>query len=309
MLTILIGPNGSGKSTVLDALSIGAHENPAVAVGESVLRRMSRQSTARWLIHAQANSALVEVPIPGTSRATQLAWAPPSSIEVSAKRRSPIEKTFGIGSVQFQESDNFKPTWKVDANHVVHLNSHPLKFVDMRFGARGAADPVDVLTAAKTEGRAALARDIVREVIPSLENLEIMKVGDGFDIGLIYPHTAVPLTVSGDGIRGLTVLSLELAAQRDGTVLIEEPEVHQHLKSLQLSAQAIVAAVKREIQVVLTTHSLEFIDALLETSETAGLLNVVGIQRTKLTDGLLEVKGIPGEQAKRIRTELEMELR
>ncbi len=307
-LTILVGPNGSGKSTMLDALSIGVSADPARAVGEAVARRLSHQSTARWLFPAQL-SGPTEISVPFTHgfRKTALAWSA-SEIDVTATRSSAgFTQRMGAGTVSFSDTGTFVPKWAPERDLSSYSVEHRL--IDMRFGATGAPDLVDVLTAAKAEGRAVFARDLMRAVVPSLENLEILKVGAGFGVALVNANAAVPVAVSGDGIRGLARLCLELAAQAGGLVLVEEPEVHQHPRSLKMSAQAIVAAVKRGIQVVLATHSLELIDSLIEAAEAEAQLEALSVQRLLLNDGLLDAKRFPGEQVRRIRSELELELR
>lgn len=314
-LTILVGPNGSGKSTVLDALSMGAARNPLEAVGDAVRRRLSRQSTARWLFPAQLNGpAVIHIPFAeGLARNTTLTWrgtadgAVNGQVQVSLSE--PGQVPFGNGTVSFFEGDATNGVWQELIARQVGIRSTELRFIDMRFGAAGAPDLVDVLTAAKAEGRAAFAREILKEVVPSLDTLEILKVGQGFGVSLVNDQSGVPLAVSGDGVRGLARLALELAAQPGGLVLVEEPEVHQHPKSLRMSAKVIVAAVKREIQVVLATHSLELIDNLIEFAESEKMIDQLTVQRLLLADGQLDAKRIPGDQAKRIRSELELELR
>jgi hypothetical protein len=76
-----------------------------------------------------------------------------------------------------------------------------------------------------------------------------------------------------------------------------------------MSARVIVAAVKRGIQVVLATHSLEFIDNLIEFAEGEQLLEALSVQRLLLANGQLDTKQFPGDQVRRIRSELELELR
>lgn len=76
-----------------------------------------------------------------------------------------------------------------------------------------------------------------------------------------------------------------------------------------MSAKVIVAAVRRGIQVVLATHSLELIDNLIELADSEKLLEQLSVQRLLLADGVLDAKRFPGDQAKRIRSELELELR
>jgi len=316
-LTILVGPNGSGKSTVLDGLSIGMASEPTAAVDDAVQRRLSRQSTARWLFPAQLNGPTVVKAASKdlVTRITTLTWkgSPDSSagrVEVQLDRTD-FGSPLGNGEIRFSSSGAVSKSWDepTDPETQAALIKVDTHFIDMRFGALNTPDLVDVLTAAKAEGRAGFARDILKEVVPSLETIEILKVGSGFGVGLVNEKTAVPIDVSGDGLRGLARLSLELAARADGLVLLEEPEVHQHPRSLRMSARVIVAAVKRGIQVVLATHSLELIDNLIEFAEGEQLLDSLNVQRLLLANGQLDTKRFPGDQAKRIRSELELELR
>ena len=73
---------------------------------------------------------------------------------------------------------------------------------------------------------------------------------------------SVPVAIAGDGIQTLVQVTLAVARGPGSTVLLEEPEATQHPRSLDQSARAIVAAVKRGVQVILSTHSLDLIDML-----------------------------------------------
>jgi energy-coupling factor transporter ATP-binding protein EcfA2 len=315
-LTILVGPNGSGKSTVLDALAIGLAKRPGDAMVDAILRRQSRESTSRWLFPAQPlGPATIRVTFhDDVARKTTLTMVGPASstsldrVDVAVGLAGKASGQLGTGQVTFGSTGSIGGNWSPTSTDSGKW-SPALRFIDMRFGAAQALDLVDVLTAAKSEGRATAARDLMKSVVPSLENLEILKVGQGFGVALVNERTAVPLSVSGDGIRGLARLCLELAAHAGGVVLLEEPEVHQHPRSLKMSAKAIIAAVKRGIQVVLATHSLELIDFLVEAAESEGQLGELSVQRLLLNDGVLDAKRFPGDQTKRIRGELELELR
>ena len=54
--------------------------------------------------------------------------------------------------------------------------------------------------------------------------------------------------------------------------MLEEPEVHEHPAAMRQSARAILAAIRRDIQIILSTHSVELIDALLAEAHNALLL-------------------------------------
>jgi predicted ATPase len=103
-------------------------------------------------------------------------------------------------------------------------------------------------------------------------------------------------------------VALELAALPGGVQLIEEPEVHMHPGAIRLAAQAMLAAVNRGVQIVVSTHSLELIDALLSeaTPEQLGRVAVFGLS---LKDGVLKYSRRTGEEARFARFEIEADLR
>jgi predicted ATPase len=90
--------------------------------------------------------------------------------------------------------------------------------------------------------------------------------------------------------------------------LLEEPEVHQHPGAIRQSARAILAAVRRQIQVMLTTHSLELIDALLAESSAEDLAQL-SLYRVQLQNGVLTSSRLAGPDIAFSRSEIEDDLR
>lgn len=322
-MVVLLGPNGSAKSTVLDALLIGTSPRVGEAVGRAVRRRVTVQPTAPWLFHARGSSAELRVGFTHEGqdgvRRTELSWtsgplagegdafgATDSTVWITV---TPGRKVSEARTV-FKSDNSYRVSTELE--HIRELSHQPAGFVrlvDLRGVASGAADPSEVLTDAKAQGRAEAAFELLREIVPGFRNLEILKMGDGFGVWMNFEKHAVPLVMAGDGVRGLARLCLELAARSDGFVLLEEPEVHQHPKALQQSARAIVSAAKRGIQVVLATHSLDLLDDLLRESEREGLLDATSVQRLRLEDGALHARRFLGPEARQMRSELELELR
>ncbi len=68
-------------------------------------------------------------------------------------------------------------------------------------------------------------------------------------------------------------------------MLLEEPEVHMHPGAIRQCARAILAAMRRKIQIVLSTHSLELIDALVGESSDADLRQL-SLYRLQLQAGV-----------------------
>src|SRR5262249_39051107 len=117
----------------------------------------------------------------------------------------------------------------------------------------------ELYTRVVQNGRRTDAIGIVTEVFPGVTNVEILTENGEPILHFVFSDHSVPATLAGDGIQALLRLSLELAASAGGVALLEEPEVHQHPGAIRQSARAILAAVRRQIQVLITTHSLELI--------------------------------------------------
>lgn len=78
----------------------------------------------------------------------------------------------------------------------------------------------------------------------------------------------MPLSTYGDGIKKVLMLSNAIAMSAGGVLLIDEIETAIHKKYYDDIFQFIVKACKTfDVQVFITTHSLEAIDGLLETQD------------------------------------------
>ncbi len=166
----------------------------------------------------------------------------------------------------------------------------------------------ELYSKAVQHGRRKEAVGIISEVFPGVQNVEILTEYGEPILHFVFAEYSVPATLAGDGIQSLLRLSLELAASGGGVALLEEPEVHQHPGAIRQSAGAILAAVRRQIQVVLTTHSLELIDAILAES-SAEDLGRLSLYRLQLQDGGLQSSRLSGPDIAFARTEIEDDLR
>ena len=149
---------------------------------------------------------------------------------------------------------------------------------------------------------------IVADAVRGIRDIEILTEEDTPVIHLVFEDHSVPAGLAGDGVRMVLRLALELAAVGGGLVLLEEPEVHQHPGAIRQSARAILAATRRGVQVVLTTHSLELIDALLGEASDEDLERAA-VYRVQLESGVLKSHRLSGPDAALARTQIEDDLR
>jgi predicted ATPase len=104
-------------------------------------------------------------------------------------------------------------------------------------------------------------------------------------------------------------LGLELASCEQGVLLIEEPEVHLHRKSVGAVARALVAAVQRGLQLFVSTQSLELLDALLAGSSEEVLERLTLFHLDRDADGTLSSTCLPGGDVALLRTALGEDVR
>ncbi|HKI32914.1 MAG TPA: AAA family ATPase [Gemmataceae bacterium] len=312
-LVVLVGPNGSGKSTILDALSIGASPTPAEAVGQAVSRRVELSQGARWLCWKAGTDGPARVEISTDAPATRV-------IELSVGRSHEAPYPLLNGRVLHKSEQNgyhfavhFRDaTRPFDAPDLVKPldGVSEVRFVDQR--ARVLQVPLHQLyTQAFVSGRVAETQDMMKALMPAIEDVRILVEGDSPHIYLTYPDRAVPAAVAGDGLFHLLRLSLELTTRRGGSVLLEEPEVRLHPGGIRECARAILAAVRRDIQVILTTHSIELIDSLLSESTLKGRadLDKLSAYGVALKNGVLITTRYSGADVESARGAIQEDLR
>lgn len=319
-LTILTGVNGSGKSTVLDALLIGADPFASTVIPQVINRRASRQFTGEWLFRSRQGAATVSVvQAAQASLEVLLRWVPRADLP-AGRTPQPIAAIESVvrnrgfsprrASQLVMFHDREAPTHEADFDvRTVQPQRTNVRLIDMRGFVADARDLTEVLTEAKTAGFGTSTVELLAAVIPGIKNLEILRVGDGYEVGAVFDSGAVPLSMSGDGVRGLTRLALELASLPNGLALLEEPEVHQHPGAIRQSASAIAQAVKRGLQVVVATHSLELIDHLILSMSRLDLLSLLSVKNLRLTNGKLEAASFSGLESEKMRNAIGTELR
>lgn len=165
-----------------------------------------------------------------------------------------------------------------------------------------------LLTQTIEMGRVHDAKAIVKELLTDVNDIQIVTEGDAPVVHLVFPRGSIPAAVAGDGIQMLLRLSLELACRGEGVVLLEEPEVHMHPGAVRQAARAILAAVRRGIQVILTTHSIELIDSLVGQGDESDL-DSMSVFQLSLDQGELKHSRLNGRDARFARAQLEDDLR
>jgi hypothetical protein len=300
-LVVLVGPNGSGKSTVLDALLIGAGDAPGDEVGRAVQRRPDLWNGARWLVprYAEAGSQIEVVRQRGgqnQTRSTRLTFKDAIDLDLARDLMEQRPQVPISGSVMV---DVDSP----GGSHVALVgfladNSYQCKFSEQQIAPwatklvdipHGNNQPLDALFIAAAErGRLDQAVLVLRALYGDrIRDLAVLTDKAAPVIYVVDDRGNVPLMALGDGVPCLIRITLELAIAPHGMILIEEPEIHQSPRMISQMAQLIWTAVDRGVQVVASSHSMTFVEALRKhaPSWAQNDLSVLGLglEKGKLT--------------------------
>jgi predicted ATPase len=314
-LVVLVGPNGSGKSTILDAMLIGGSRRPAASAGYAVQRRIGMRHGARWLLYQGGeHPGRVTVEANGSMHQTRkLSW---TDSDVPAEYKAQLAATGNEGPYSAIRVNMDPPlfpdrtcAFAADNEYfadddVPGLPGLSVWLVDPRKGR----SLHDLYSRLSEHGRRQALLDLLVPLVPGLRLLEILTEHGSARLNLTFDDRSIPVALAGDGIQALIRLALELAVHPQGTALLEEPEAHQHPAAITASANAIAAGVRSGLQIILTTHSLELIDALVAALRDDEI-DLLSVYRLKLDRGKLLTSHFGGADVLGARGEIGDDLR
>lgn len=114
-----------------------------------------------------------------------------------------------------------------------------------------------------------------------------------------------PLDIFGDGMKKTIAIALALQSARDGILLIDEIETSIHTSALnEVFSWLVQSCLKQNIQLFVTTHSLEAVDAMITSDCQTD--NIVGFQ---LNNEDNSVKRFSGDILSRLRLDRGLDIR
>ncbi len=307
-VTVLTGPNGCGKSTVLDAILLAGATDVTGAVVSSLRRRGAVSDPARWLFRAP-DGAVARVTVGQSRNGIDVEFVRSVTLEVEGASR--LVRVYRQDGVLRSEIASVRADDRGE-----NIGYKPGRDVGSAFEVGGLIDPGTWTSLERSyseavrRGRKAITVEMLARLLPGTIGLEILL--DPSNAPVLHVASgvgAVPAALIGDGLRAFLRLSFGLAEFDGGVALVEEPESFQHPAALRCSAHAIVGAATRGTQVVLTTHSLEMIDALISAMRDVGHLDSLAVFNLALRDGVLVNNRAAGDDLRFARSEIEADLR
>ncbi len=302
-LTMLVGPNSAGKSTVLESIYLGVHPSVGFAASRVAFQHRAEHG-ATWLVWRRKGDASVTVSNGEQTRKVVLRPTGLQQLECSVEidgvlaREKPAKAQENSGNLSV-------PTSVFDELTVPLADIPFSRFV----GAFDATNLPRLFSEAVDLGLRDVAIAVAEELLPDIQRIEILLTGTTPTLYGSNEHGTIPLSLVGDGIQSLLSLSLRLVAPRNTVVLLEEPEAHKHPAAIRTAAKVTFEAVRRGVQVVIATHSLDLIDAILAEAKDDAEVNALSLYRLKLADGTLISTRVAGADLAFSRTEIQGDLR
>lgn len=269
-INVFIGKNNTGKSTVLEGIYlnlIGKNKVPLFFPSDFKLRLIEREIklTHPWdLIYFKRKE-----------RRLNIYWCYNGEL-------CEIEINTNITNLKFKPDDVLiAPDYAIKVS-IIYL------FPDLTLHPQFAKIVRNFI---REKGAEAIKRicNFYREKL-NMHDLEYIESDEVYDVMFIFKDKSLPISSLGDGIRISFPIIALLTFKPEVYVLIEEPEVHQHPKSLELIAEAIVYSAKNNNnQIFISTHSLEFLEMLLKKAKEENV-DVNVYKFIELKDGELKYK-------------------
>ncbi len=139
-----------------------------------------------------------------------------------------------------------------------------------------------------------------------------------YDTNLTIKHRVkgeLPISVYGDGIKKVIALADSIMGAKDGILLIDEIETSIHRSILKNSMDWLIRACELyNVQIFLTTHSIEVCDTILETANDLsqslyGEDNCVSMITLFNRNDDIVARTLDGKSALKMREDYDMELR
>ena len=317
-LTILTGKNGCGKSSILEGLLLGTHFNPGAMLGFAIGRRRNAPEGARWLFRNGQGPGLGEpvvaeieiVDEAGEAFRRSFRWEEQVDLRlVPQLKKLREEPTMQIRIEGSEGGFQMVLLAGVAYEALPAERRFEGKFVRMVDTSEVSSSLAEGLSEVKGLVFRERIDALVRSLIPAAKRLDVAINANRPNLEVTFNEYALPLSLTGDGVQAAVQLAIDLAqVSQGGLALIEEPEVFLHPGALREVAKVIFATMARGVQVVLTTHSLDLIDALASEAPEVDR-DHMALFRLRLEDGILRNGRYSGSEIAFARFEIEEELR
>jgi len=280
--TILTGANGSGKTAFLEALFVAGGASPTIYLNAAALRgtemTFSGTSPKAALIkifedffHQFDSSIPMEISFSDKDKDRRI-------LIVSAQQPGTLSLPFDSKTIETVSSPELSFKWKTPkgefSQHIdvtdkaLRLPSSSDAFPMVMLnnatsgGASEHADRYSLLSTKSKEGSVVRA---INRLFPQVQKIEVLATAGAPSLYATVSgvNRKLPLNLLSAGISKLVGILLAIGSSQFGAILIDEIENGLYYKQFAGAWSAISEyAIESNTQVIFTTHSKEFLDAI-----------------------------------------------
>lgn len=313
-VNLIAGVNNAGKTSVLEAIHLLAHQNDELALLDALRwrGRFEGEPSPVWLVE--------QIP-PRIHVAGDFDLLPNNAAELT------IDRVDDPGN-DIKDQTSFLARLLIESRYAGQTHNSDVAFFSDRpqrthfegrhwlcrsaltssFGPNRQDALVKANEAALESGTKAKVINFIREHVDShLTNIELADEHRRFLVSHADFERAPDLSSFGDGLRRVFEIGLLFASVRGGVLLIDEFEsaIHPQLLSA-FSGVVQKLAIEHNVQVFLTTHSKEALDAFVLNGDATE--DIAGYALCRRDDGV-GVRRFGGEKLARLHKALDFDLR
>ena len=313
-VNLVVGVNNAGKTSLLEAIHLLAHQNDERALLD-VIRwrgRVEGDPDPLWLIEQLPQAARLSGcfdRVPGNTTTVEFEVLtepdPDEEDQISFLSKLGVDASYG---------------GKAQRTEVVFFEDRPRRtsFQGQRWLCRSsftspfsANRPETLARGNKESLEAGTKRQIIdfirQRVDPGLRNIELADRFNRFLVSHDDFDRAPDLAAFGEGVRRVFEIGLLFAGVRGGVLLVDEFENAIHTELLVEFARLVQdLAAELDVQVFLSTHSKETIDAFVLNGH--GTTDVVGYALSR-TDNAVEARRYDGNRLRSLHDAVDFDLR
>ena len=313
-INLIVGVNNAGKTSLLEAIYLLAHQNDERALLDAIRwrGRVEDEPPPLWLVEQLPRTAHIsgyfdQVPDNATSVEFEVDTEPDPDVE---------DQTSFLSKLAVESSYERR----VQSTDVVFFDDRPrrTRFQGQHWLCRSAftspfsANHPETLARCNKESLEAGTKrqiiDFIRErVDPGLRNIELADRYNRFLVSHDDFERAPDLAVFGEGVRRVFEIGLLCAGVRGGVLLVDEFENAIHTELLMEFTRLVQdLAVELNVQVFLSTHSKEAIDAFVLNGYRTD--DVVGYALSR-TDDDVKARRYDGKRLHKLHDAVDFDLR